>query len=64
MASRISLRMVDLGEWVGPLRERYGEVYVARDIPRSVYGVPVVTTMAVPNYLIVRADLPRTWSTR
>jgi TRAP transporter TAXI family solute receptor len=58
LSSRISLRLVDLGEWVGPLRKRYGDVYVARDVPRSVYGLPVVTTVAVPNYLIVRTDMP------
>ncbi|WBB69885.1 TAXI family TRAP transporter solute-binding subunit [Micromonospora sp. WMMD812] len=51
-------RIVDLGEWTEPLRARYGEVYVSRDIPRSVYGVDPVTTVANPNFLIVRADLP------
>nr|WP_320068659.1 TAXI family TRAP transporter solute-binding subunit [Micromonospora sp. RTGN7] len=50
-------RIVDLGEWTEPLRRSYREVYVSRDIPRSVYGVEPVTTVANPNYLIVRADL-------
>ena len=40
------------------LRRGYGQVYVTRDIPRSVYGAPPVTTVANPNYLIVRANLP------
>jgi uncharacterized protein len=31
---------------------------VSRDIPRSVYHLDPVTTVANPNYLIVRADLP------
>nr|WP_205808327.1 TAXI family TRAP transporter solute-binding subunit [Micromonospora sp. HNM0581] len=51
-------RIVDLGEWTAPLRRGNPEVYVPRDIPRSVYGVDPVTTVANPNYLVVRADLP------
>ncbi|MER7165114.1 TAXI family TRAP transporter solute-binding subunit [Micromonospora sp. NPDC000207] len=51
-------RVVDLGDWIEPLRRNYPEVYVSRDIPRSVYGVDPITTVANPNYLIVQADLP------
>lgn len=58
LAGRTSIRMVDLGEWTEPLRSGYGQVYVTRDIPRSVYGSDPVSTVANPNYLIVRADLP------
>ncbi|MGQ5264786.1 TAXI family TRAP transporter solute-binding subunit [Micromonospora sp. ZYX-F-536] len=58
LAWRSATRLVDLREWTEPLRSRYGQVYVSRDIPRSVYGVDPVTTVADPNYLIVRADLP------
>ncbi len=58
LAGRSATRIVDLGEWTEPLRARYGQVYVSRDIPRSVYGMNPVTTVADPNYLIVRANLP------
>ncbi|MEU6074123.1 TAXI family TRAP transporter solute-binding subunit [Micromonospora sp. NPDC047074] len=58
LASDSATRIVDLGEWTGPLRESNPEVYVTRDIPRSVYGTEPVTTVANPNFLIVRADLP------
>jgi TRAP transporter TAXI family solute receptor len=58
LAAHTATRIVDLGDWTEPLRRGYGEVYVSRDIPRSVYGVEPVTTVANPNYLIVRADLP------
>ena len=51
-------RIVDLGEWTVPLRQGNREVYVPRDIPRSVYGIDPVTAVANPNYLLVRADLP------
>ncbi|MEV4119908.1 TAXI family TRAP transporter solute-binding subunit [Micromonospora sp. NPDC049645] len=58
LAEDSAIRIVDLNEWTEPLRSRYGQVYVSRDIPRSVYGVDAVTTVADPNYLIVRANLP------
>ncbi|SCG60786.1 TAXI family TRAP transporter solute-binding subunit [Micromonospora halophytica] len=58
LADASATRIVDLGEWTEPLRRSYREVYVARDIPRSVYGAAPVTTVANPNYLTVRADLP------
>ncbi|GAB3144229.1 TAXI family TRAP transporter solute-binding subunit [Micromonospora sonneratiae] len=51
-------RIIDLSEYVEPLRRAYREVYVARDIPRSVYGVDPVTTIADPNFLIVGKSLP------
>ncbi|SBT37681.1 TAXI family TRAP transporter solute-binding subunit [Micromonospora auratinigra] len=58
LAGTTAVRMVDLGEWAEPLRRGYGQVYVTRDIPRSMYGTDPVSTVANPNYLIVRADLP------
>ncbi|WP_425413029.1 TAXI family TRAP transporter solute-binding subunit [Micromonospora citrea] len=58
LAGDSATRIVDLGEWTDPLRGSNPEVYVSRDIPRSVYGTDPVTTVANPNFLIVRADLP------
>ncbi|MCW3841330.1 TAXI family TRAP transporter solute-binding subunit [Micromonospora yasonensis] len=58
LAGSTAVRIVDLGEWTEPLRRGYGQVYVTRDIPRSVYSTDPVSTVANPNYLIVRADLP------
>nr|WP_307804000.1 TAXI family TRAP transporter solute-binding subunit [Micromonospora echinofusca] len=51
-------RIVDLGQWTEPLRRLHSEVYVSRDVPRSVYGVEAVTTVANPNYLVVAPGLP------
>ncbi|MGK5739540.1 TAXI family TRAP transporter solute-binding subunit [Micromonospora sp. URMC 103] len=59
LAAGSPTRVLDLGAWTEPLRAHYGEVYVSRDIPRSVYGVDPVTTVADPNFLIVRSDLPQ-----
>lgn len=58
LAAQRGVQLVDLGEWSTPLRARHPGFYVSRDVPRSVYGVDPVTTVANPNYLIVRADLP------
>ncbi|MGI5211908.1 TAXI family TRAP transporter solute-binding subunit [Plantactinospora sp. CA-290183] len=57
-AAETPAHFVDLGEWVEPLRRSYREVYVGRDIPTSAYGTEPVTTVAVPNYLVVDAALP------
>ncbi|TCB96048.1 TAXI family TRAP transporter solute-binding subunit [Micromonospora zingiberis] len=51
-------RIVGLQQWTVPLRRAFREVYVPRDIPQSVYDLDLVTTVANPNYLLVRADLP------
>ncbi|MEU7585460.1 TAXI family TRAP transporter solute-binding subunit [Micromonospora sp. NPDC049230] len=59
LARQRATRIVDLSEWTEQLRSCYGQVYVSRDIPRSVYGVDAVTTVADPNYLIVSASLPK-----
>ncbi|MDO3705923.1 TAXI family TRAP transporter solute-binding subunit [Micromonospora sp. C28SCA-DRY-2] len=58
LSGATAIRIVDLGDWTEPLRRGNPEVYVSRDIPRSVYGVDPVTTVANPNFLVVRADLP------
>jgi TRAP transporter TAXI family solute receptor len=58
LAAKDSVRFVDLGQRVEPLRRAYSEVYVGRDIPTAAYGVAAVTTVAVPNYLVVARSLP------
>lgn len=58
LAAQGRVQLIGLGTWSTPLRTRHPGFYVSRDIPRSVYGVSPVTTVANPNYLIVRADLP------
>ncbi|WP_192771837.1 TAXI family TRAP transporter solute-binding subunit [Plantactinospora soyae] len=57
-AAETPAQFVDLGQWVEPLRKSYREVYVGRDIPTSAYGTEPVTTVAVPNYLVVATALP------
>jgi uncharacterized protein len=51
-------RLVDLSKWAGDLRRTYGDVYEVRDVPTSVYQLPAVSTIAVPNLLVVPASMP------
>ncbi|WP_246222474.1 TAXI family TRAP transporter solute-binding subunit [Phytoactinopolyspora limicola] len=52
------IRLVDLGDQVPLMRERFGELYTERSIPRSMYGMPATTaTIGVPNYLVVHEDM-------
>jgi TRAP transporter TAXI family solute receptor len=67
-ARQVDFRLLDTGDLVAPLRalpastggpsnsRPYYRVHV---IPRTAYGLPeAVSTLAVPNYLVVRADMP------
>lgn len=55
---RGAARIVDLSTWAGDLRRTYGDVYEVRDVPTSVYQLPAVSTIAVPNLLVVPASMP------
>lgn len=63
-----AVRLIDLGSIVDSLTREYGELYTETTVPASVYRLSsAVTTVSVPNYLIVRRDLsPATayWLTR
>ncbi|MEJ3746322.1 TAXI family TRAP transporter solute-binding subunit [Actinomycetes bacterium KLBMP 9797] len=57
LRGKTATRLVDLAEWVEPLRDAYSDVYVVRDVPTSVYRLPPVSTIAVPNLLVVPASM-------
>jgi uncharacterized protein len=50
-------RIVDLSRSVTAMREKYSDVYVVRDVPASAYKLPLVATIAVPNFLVVPRQL-------
>lgn len=59
------IRMLDLAEYVEPLRDHHGELFSEVSIPQFVYDLPdQVATVGVPNLLVVHremdADLART----
>ncbi|MCX4721855.1 TAXI family TRAP transporter solute-binding subunit [Streptomyces virginiae] len=63
-----AIRLVDLGDVVGELTQSYGELYTETTVPSVVYGAQsAVTTVSVPNFLVVRRDMPDSeayWLTR
>ncbi|MGP3980439.1 TAXI family TRAP transporter solute-binding subunit [Streptomyces sp. KR80] len=63
-----SIRLVDLGDVVGALTRSFGELYTETTVPAAVYGAQsAVTTVTVPNFLVVRRDMPDAdayWLTR
>lgn len=59
LAGRTSIRLIDLGDSVPRMRERYGEFYSELPVPSFVYGLSEdVGTVGVPNYLVVSTRMP------
>jgi TRAP transporter TAXI family solute receptor len=54
----LGIRIVDLGEWVDDMRKAHSTVYVEREVNDSVYDLPAVSTLAVPNFLVVPTEMP------
>jgi TRAP transporter TAXI family solute receptor len=58
LAKSVAIRMVELREYVEPLRKKFGEYYTERIVPLSVYsGIGPTATIGIPNYLVVRATM-------
>jgi TRAP transporter TAXI family solute receptor len=58
LAKQSIIRLVDLRDWVTPMREEYADVYDERAVPASVYGLSPISTIGDPNYLVVSRRLP------
>lgn len=59
LAMDYPIRLVALGGLVQSLHDAHGGVYRQGVVPRGTYGMAAeVETMAVPNFLMVRADTP------
>lgn len=59
LARTVRVRLLPVGALVAGLQRSFGEVYLARSIPAGTYGMGrEVPTVAVPNVLVVRADMP------
>jgi TRAP transporter TAXI family solute receptor len=58
LATTDDIRLLDLEAYAPELRKRYGKAYVEAEIEAGDYpDVPPVTTIAVPNVLMVHADM-------
>ena len=61
LATKAELRLVPLGEFVQPMRNRNGDYYVDRVVPAGTYpGTAAAETIGIPNYLVVRASMSQT----
>jgi TRAP transporter TAXI family solute receptor len=49
---------VPVGQYASQLRAKHGQYYAEHTVPESTYGLPPVSTIGIPNYLVVSADLP------
>jgi TRAP transporter TAXI family solute receptor len=58
LRAQVTPRLVDLSEWAEPLRDAYSDAYVVRDVPTSTYELEAVSTVAVPNLLVVSSSMP------
>jgi uncharacterized protein len=58
LSTRLALRLVPLGQYASQLRAGFGQYYAEHTVPESTYGLPPVSTIGIPNYLVVSADLP------
>jgi TRAP transporter TAXI family solute receptor len=59
LADEVSVRLVPLGDLVDELRADHGSGYRHGVVPAGMYGqAQDVQTLAVPNFLVVRADMP------
>ncbi|MFC7879395.1 TAXI family TRAP transporter solute-binding subunit [Isoptericola sp. NPDC057391] len=59
LADEVPVRLVPLGDLVEEVRSRYGSGYRHGIVPEGMYGSSrVVETLAVPNFLMVRSDMP------
>jgi uncharacterized protein len=59
LSETVPLRLIQLGAYATDLRKRFGDYYAERVVPGSTYGTPVVTSIGIPNYLVVRLDMSR-----
>lgn len=59
LSDEVPIRLISLGAAAEEVREVHGSCYRHGVVPEGVYGLPGdVSTIAVPNVLVVRSDLP------
>src|SRR5690606_22138051 len=58
LAGKLDIRLVELGSVVDGVRQVHGGAYRHGVVPEGMYGLEAdIATMAVPNYLVVHADV-------
>jgi hypothetical protein len=55
----VAVRLVPIGQYADDLRAAYGQYYAEHTVPASTYELAApVSTIGIPNYLVVSADMP------
>jgi hypothetical protein len=58
LATTDDIRILDLSEYLAPMREQFGEAYAEAEVEEGGYdGVAATPTIGVPNVLIVNEDM-------
>ena len=58
LATTDDIRILDLGEYLAPMRDRFGEAYMEAEVEEGGYeGVAATPTIGVPNVLMVNQDM-------
>jgi TRAP transporter TAXI family solute receptor len=61
LATTDEIALIALDAYLPELNRRYGEAYTEAEVEKGEYpGVPATKTIAVPNLLVVRADMDET----
>ena len=58
LARQLPIRLLSVPDEVVALQQRYGDFYLARSIPATIYGLDAeVATLGIPNVLVVRRTM-------
>ena len=60
LAKKIRIAMVPIGEYASDMRASAsgGQYYTEHTVPASTYGLQSVSTIGIPNFLVVSASMP------
>lgn len=58
LAKKVKIEMVPIGQYASDMRASGGQYYTEHTVPASTYGLQSVSTIGIPNYLVVSAGMP------
>jgi TRAP transporter TAXI family solute receptor len=58
LAKKVRIEMVPIGQYASDMRASGGQYYTEHTVPASTYGLQSVSTIGIPNYLVVSAGMP------
>lgn len=59
LAKRVRIAMVPIGQYASDMRgNNFGQYYAEHTVPASTYGLQSVSTIGIPNYLVVSSSMP------